>query len=377
MAWPLDVTSAFMWGLMLYRCTCWPYEGRRKCSHKQRRRKGRARWWSRWSLGPARAKGGKDQLRAGDMDDDDEASEPPDLDAPMPPNCFMAHGFQIRTCQVANSHDPDDLEGIALEVQEECGKLAPMTPQQALRFTLGMNCIASGAVEAWSTVVAWREDNAMEAENVRLVAEQQVADGSGGAHLRAFPHYQEVNDKIVLVSPAAIVTSAGYPVLLISIGSPCEREFASVSVEDVKAFSRSIFEFISVWLSQESEHTGKLLGYYMVFDLSNAGWSHLMSSDFHEKAKALLSSAAHYPESCYHTYIMNAPSFFSMVWKIAKVFVSERAAAKISVDNGVCAALFETLRAEDREAFDAVLQAARQGSAPPVRRLPRHRAKPP
>ena len=42
----------------------------------------------------------------------------------------------------------------------------------------------------------------------------------------------------------------------------------------------------------------------------------------------------YYPERTYKTLIINVPSWFSVVWKIVKVFLTERSVVKINILRG-------------------------------------------
>merc|ERR1711879_435441 len=136
--------------------------------------------------------------------------------------------------------------------------------------------------------------------------------------------------------------------------------------ESLQEWSRRMFEYVAVWLTEESTRTGRLLGHVQVFDLADLTWWHLMGTDFVERTRAGLDAAANYVEINYKVYAINASGLFSTVWELAEQFLPARTAAKVCVSTGIPDELIEILGSEGHEMLQAVMCAVGEGRPVPV-----------
>jgi hypothetical protein len=111
---------------------------------------------------------------------------------------------------------------------------------------------------------------------------------------------------------------------------------AAVQHERLAEWSRSVFEYVDLLVSERSEQTGHLSGHVQVFNLEGVSVWHLAASaSLGEKLKAAFSAAEYYVESTSHIYIINASPLFTRLWRGIQGLITPRTASKITVAGGV------------------------------------------
>merc|ERR1712228_483105 len=119
---------------------------------------------------------------------------------------------------------------------------------------------------------------------------------------------------------------------------------------------------MGVWLSQQSEQTGKLAGHIQVFNLEGLSFFQVTNQALIGKLKTALGAGAYYVEAVSHIYVINSSSLFSMAWKIIQRFITPRTASKISVDTGVPDSLVAALCPSSAKQLPAILKADRNAA---------------
>ena len=103
----------------------------------------------------------------------------------------------------------------------------------------------------------------------------------------------------------------------------------SMSQADMERYYFYIFEFAYSHL-EPADPGGRLVN---VYDLSNLTFSALMGKGTDFAKKMMKACNLHYPERADKVFILNAPRFFTYLWKIISVFVDARTQAKINISS--------------------------------------------
>eukprot|EP00931_Biecheleriopsis_adriatica_P110241 TRINITY_DN8449_c0_g1_i1.p1 TRINITY_DN8449_c0_g1~~TRINITY_DN8449_c0_g1_i1.p1 ORF type:complete len:1117 (-),score=203.84 TRINITY_DN8449_c0_g1_i1:48-3398(-) len=254
--------------------------------------------------------------------------EPEAAEEVLQPGAQLVAGFWLREQQLPPGLEGRDLETLVAEVWQSCSEVSQLSRQQALRLTLGMGYDPFAALAKWREVVAWRKEH-----KVDTIRRKQV-EAMCGAGLVQFTNEAEVYSNLITVSPCALLTADGCPVSL-WYARTLNSSGASVSVERAAAWSREVFEYKDLWIMQQSEVSGRLLGYVQVYDMSGLSWWHYSSREITEKLKALLQPGGFYVEAVAHMYVINASTLFSMAWKVVRNLISPWTASKITVSSGI------------------------------------------
>eukprot|EP00438_Fugacium_kawagutii_P022659 Skav224883 [mRNA] locus=scaffold1112:258751:259506:+ [translate_table: standard] len=222
-----------------------------------------------------------------------------------------------------------DLDALVAEVQEVCSTIGPISQQQALRLVLGMGYNRESAINKWRDVVAWRQ--AEEMNEVRSRLDRLM----GGDAPVTFVHDTDVYSKLFRGCPCALLTVDDRPVSVWHAGAPNTDKLASLGVDDLKAWSREVFEYADLWVSKESERTRRLTGYIQVYNMQGLSFRQVTSTEVQQKLKAALSAGGFYVEAVSHIYVINASRLFSMAWTLVRGFLSPWTASKITVASDV------------------------------------------
>ena len=151
----------------------------------------------------------------------EEALEPiPDV-----PGALHVAGFFLRPDQLPPGLEDRDLDQLVEDVHRSCSRIATLSKQQALRLVLGMGYSPNAAVVKWQEVVEWRKANSM--DKIR----QEQADKMRDRSAIAFPHQSDVSEKLVCVSPCALLAANGTPVSIWHAGTLNVNEAASLPSE--------------------------------------------------------------------------------------------------------------------------------------------------
>ena len=216
-----------------------------------------------------------------------------------------------------------------MEVQEACSAIGPISQQQALRLVLGMGYSKESAVAKWRDVVAWRKAAEMN------VLRSRLDDLMRREAPVTFASDQEVYSKLFRGCPCALLTADDRPVSVWHAGATNADKITSLNVEDLKAWSREVFEYADLWVTKETERTRRLTGYIQVYNMQGLSLRQVTSKEVTERLKAALSAGGFYVEAIAHIYVINASRLFSMAWKLVRGFLSPWTASKITVSSEV------------------------------------------
>jgi len=248
-------------------------------------------------------------------------------------------GFLLRDQQLPSGLDGRDLEALVADVRQSCSQVGDISQQQALRLVLGMGYDPVAAFNKWQEVVAWRQQHRMSETKSRL---SELMAGSGSEPV-IFSGGKEVCSKLLRVSPCALLAANGCPVSVWQAGTLNARSASELSTEHVALWSREVYEYKDLWITAESERTGRLLGYVQVYDMQGLSLRHVSSNELKEKLLAALGSGGFYVEAVKHMYVINASTLFSMAWKVIRSFISPWTASKITVSSGMPEELIDEL----------------------------------
>jgi len=255
---------------------------------------------------------------------------------PLSKGYLQAGPYQIREAQI-----PEGCRGIhsvaALiqAVQSRCANTIQLSDQTALRFLLGCNLDVDECVRRAQGLAQWRNANNMDGLRRQLsevISTSRAATAPGT--LQHLPHHAEVN-KLVTLNPCCLIAMNGCPVSIWHVGSATASAVSSVRDDALRAWSRSTFEFVDIWLTEQSDLEGRLAGHIQIFNLTGISFWQLSNTALIDKLKLIFSAGEHYLEAVSHIYVINSSSLFTMGWKLIKGFLSPRTASKLCVDSGL------------------------------------------
>eukprot|EP00440_Ansanella_granifera_P040319 gb/GFBE01043732.1/.p1 GENE.gb/GFBE01043732.1/~~gb/GFBE01043732.1/.p1 ORF type:complete len:311 (+),score=71.80 gb/GFBE01043732.1/:1-933(+) len=248
---------------------------------------------------------------------------------------FMHVGkFEVRASQLP------DPQAAGQWLDDEVSKLRARhgsSEQSAIRLFLGCNLDKNEALQRHAGIVAWRKENGVDEFREQLL--EKLKESGRGPH----PAFHEQVSKLVVVNPCALSSADGSPVSIYHVGTAKSSAAGMAVDEQLARWSISVAEYVDVWISQQSERSGRLAGHIQIFDLSNLGLWQASSGALVEKLKIMLSAGQHYMEAVSRIFVINSSSVFSMAWKIVKGLVSPRTASKISVSSKIPDELFALL----------------------------------
>jgi len=267
-----------------------------------------------------------------DLEGDTAVAEPPATVAQhqstVVEGCHAA-GFHVSAAQLPGGILREDLDALVVKVHADCGGDSCLSRQQSLRLLLGCTLEVGTALEKGREVAAWRQRHSM--AEVR----QQHASRLHQAQQVSFTNHDDMC-KVMISNPCAFVTVDGCPTTLWHAGTMNASAAATVQHECLAAWSRSVFEYVDLWVSGRSEKTGRLSGHIHIFNLEGVNIWHLAASaSLGDKLKAAFSAAEFYVESTSHIYIVNASPLFNKLWRCIQGLITPRTASKITVASGV------------------------------------------
>lgn len=169
------------------------------------------------------------------------------------------------------------------EVLEACSAIGPISQQQALRLVLGMGYNKESAVSKWRDVVAWRQAEEMH------VLRSRLDDLMCGEASVTFADDSDVYSKLFRGCPCALLTMDERPVSVWNAGATNADKVTSLPTEDLKAWSREVFEYADLWVTKQTERTRRLTGYIQVYNMQGLSLRHT-SKEVTERLKAALSA---------------------------------------------------------------------------------------
>ena len=229
----------------------------------------------------------------------------------MPEGSKWVAGFLLRPEQFPPGLGDRDLDLLVEKVYKGCCAILPTSKQQALRLVLGMGYDSEVAVAKWQEIVEWRMASGMD------VVRQEQADAFVGEGPVNFPSRKQVSDKLICTSPCAFVATDGSPISIWHAGTMNASDAGTLSVEEISQWSRAIFEYKDLWISQQSERSKRLVGYVQVYDMRGMNWRQYSSRELIEKLKVALQTGGFYVEAVSHMFVINSSTLFSAAWKVA------------------------------------------------------------
>eukprot|EP00927_Polykrikos_kofoidii_P034667 TRINITY_DN29369_c0_g1_i1.p1 TRINITY_DN29369_c0_g1~~TRINITY_DN29369_c0_g1_i1.p1 ORF type:complete len:1045 (+),score=162.54 TRINITY_DN29369_c0_g1_i1:151-3285(+) len=253
------------------------------------------------------------------------------------------------------------IEKLVAEMQKQSGAEGDtITFEQAFRLVIGCGLDIDIASQKKLAVLEWRRANRMEQVRAHLFDGFRSTEASARPEELpfVFPHYDEMS-KLMVVNLCAMMTNDGFPVTIWHVGTLDSGAVAKVSSENLKVWSAHAFEYVDVWLSEESARTRQLIGHVQVFDLQGMSMWHVTNSALIEKLKLAFSAGEFYVEAAAHIYVVNSSSAFTMAWKIVKTLISPRTSSKITVTSNVPSELLNSFGSDPSKAsrFKEILKA--------------------
>ena len=170
------------------------------------------------------------------------------------------------------------------------------------------------AKERWRRILQWREENDIDA----LLTTPQVHYDT---IKKCYPHYFHRLDKT-----GKYYCYYSQPGLFDMAAMTAK----GVTMDDLIQHNCFIFEFM--WKRANRHSDGKLV---TVIDMKGLGFRQMISGATKQLLKQTVKiGSEYYPERTYKTLIVNVPTWFSVVWNLVKVFLSERSLKKISILRG-------------------------------------------
>lgn len=167
------------------------------------------------------------------------------------------------------------------------------------------------AEKRWLATIAWRREHDMKNILKKPHPKYDVIK-------KHFPHWFHMRSK------------EGYSVYIersskIDLKS---LKAAGVSLEDLLYHYRFITEFMWVYLNKTVPPKGRGVS---IIDIEGMGMKDVGGEvlDFIKKASKF--TGDHYPERCGHIFVLNAPWYFSAVWKLLKTFVDPVTVSKTHI----------------------------------------------
>lgn len=233
-------------------------------------------------------------------------------------------GFLVGVSQLPEEANSEDIGALVARTRESCPEV-PLSQQRALRLLLGCDLDLGAALEKAREVEDWRRERDLARTRETL---QRELRGKGQV---SFPYSEDVS-RLVVVNPCAAVSSDGCPVTVWHVGTAStSASVGRIPSENLEAWSRAVFEYVDLWISDRSERTGRLAGHIQVFNLHGLSFWHVANVTLAEKLKKVFGAAEYYVESTSHIYVVNASHLFSMAWKAVQGLVGPRTASKITV----------------------------------------------
>jgi len=278
--------------------------------------------------------------------------------ASPPKGYVLVGGYQIREEQLPTGcKGTTDIDSLITQVQARCSGFLDIGTQNALRFLLGCNLDVDECVRRAEGVAKWRKGQSMDELRAQLKAGLSAC--RSGAPSMSLPHQAEVS-KLAILNPCALIAANGYPVSIWHVGSANSSAASSVKDDVLRAWSRGTFEYVDIWLSEQSELEGRLAGHIQVFNLSGISFWQISNSALIEKLKLVFSAGEHYLEAVTHIYVINSSSLFTVAWKLVKGFLSPRTAGKIHVDSGISKNLLAALDPASAKQLRSLVEHPRQ-----------------
>ncbi|KAG8461033.1 hypothetical protein KFE25_003602 [Diacronema lutheri] len=227
---------------------------------------------------------------------------------------------------------PDELEAIRAIRQAARAQLAGVRSPEVssdvriLRFLRGYSTVGE-ARSRYLEMLAWRQALKMDA----------ICDAVRGLPLemRALPHGELLGQ----VYPTTLLvgrTREGHLVSRDEIGrADVAALFARLGEKRTEEWFLHFFELRALLLDEASEREGALVQSVQVKDLAGLSLSVLRSADGRRGLalvrRVLATATRYYPESALTLWILNAPSWFVLPWRMVSTVLTARTVAKVRI----------------------------------------------
>jgi len=192
-----------------------------------------------------------------------------------------------------------------------------------LRFLRGHLFNIGTACEMYRKMLAWRV-----AKNVNAIREDIV---SRNLQPQDFPHY----GRVARYCPSDMtygVDIEGRPLQIELVGRANPKKMqSSFSEEEWIRYTIYCTEYNSIMLNKLSKEQNTLVKITIIYDLNGAGKGHMSKQALDILRSGIKITGENYPESMQACFIVNAPTIFSLAWKLIKPMLAERTVKKIKI----------------------------------------------
>lgn len=206
-----------------------------------------------------------------------------------------------------------------------------------LRFLIGFKWKVAECAEKFKTMIAYRVQFGCDDVRKKMEAGQvKPSDFPGYAE-----HHAGYECSFDLCSGR---TRTGAP---ISIECTPKFDFASLFAIDLRTqdlYMMYTFEWHFYLIDMLYLKTGQLFGYVKIFDLDGCKMSQVSvvnqwrAHSIDRQKRLRINVLECYPECYSKVLVVNAPSFFAVLWKMVKPFLPARTADKVKVESNKSAA---------------------------------------
>ncbi|CCI49934.1 unnamed protein product [Albugo candida] len=211
----------------------------------------------------------------------------------------------------STNQDESDVLGSATSHPsvEHTGVSALSTPQ---RYVIAAKGDPARALERYQQTLAWRKEEELDSILLRPWPYLEIIKQN-------YPHFYHKRGK------------EGEPVYYEKPGQINLKALksAGIQLDDLLHNYLLVTEFL--WQVVEKDDMKKCIS---VVDVQGIGFSDFAGETIEYVRKAASITEKHYPERCAYIFIINVPSWFSMIWNVVKGMVDEVTQTKVTIVRG-------------------------------------------
>jgi len=167
----------------------------------------------------------------------------------------------------------------------------------------------------------WRQDHKVDEIRANIQKGLKIEDYPGyAAIIRCYPHIVNCG-----------LDKTGNPVGINRAGSSQPELMVMVPMPDFETYFIHTLEQNSIHCQELTKTSGKVIRTVKIFDLAGLSIRHVNRAFLKYFRAGNLIAEAHYPETLGHTFVVNAPWAFKMVWAIIKPWLAPHTLAKVEV----------------------------------------------
>mmetsp|Transcript_3632 Transcript_3632/g.5811 ORF Transcript_3632/g.5811 Transcript_3632/m.5811 type:complete len:281 (-) Transcript_3632:143-985(-) len=230
----------------------------------------------------------------------------------------------------------------------------PLREVWILRFLIGFKWNTKIAAEKFTRMVEWRVKFGVDAIRSRMI---------DGIVPKDFPGYQAhhsgyVHSTFDLCSGAA---QRGSPISIECIPKFDFETLFAIDDGTQDNYLIHVMEWSFFRLDQCFLKTGRFIGYVKIFDLTSCAMKHVQvvrrwnQINNERIVRFGVDVNECYPEWFNRVMIVNAPSFFSVIWKVLRPFLPARTVEKVGVESNVTKARERLLLVVDESVLPSFL----------------------